>query len=75
MPNLLAKNTVNTCHFQGTRETEADSQLIKVSEEIISEALIENSKEAVEVVSEEAGNMVCMVALENLDGLLSKCGS
>ena len=28
VPNFLAKNTVNTCHFQGTQETEANCLLI-----------------------------------------------
>ena len=48
------------CHFQGTRQTEAECLLIKVSEGIISEEIvpetnIDNSKAVVEVVSEEEG--------------------
>jgi len=38
--------------------------------EIIPETIIDNSKGAAKVVSEEEGNMVSMVALDNLDGLL-----
>ena len=73
--NFLAKNPINTCHFQGTRETEAELLLIKISEGIISEEIIpetniDNFEGAVEVVSEEDGDMVSMVALDNLDGLL-----
>ena len=29
---FLTKNPINTCHFQGTRETEAERLLIKISE-------------------------------------------
>ena len=65
------------CHFQGTRETEAERLLIKISEGIISEKIvpetnIDNFEGAAEVVSEEEGDMVSMVALDNLDGLLFK---
>ena len=34
---FLAKNPINTCHFQETQETEADCLLAKISEGIISE--------------------------------------
>ena len=58
---LLAKNPVNTYHFQGTQETEAERLLIKVSDKIISEeiipkTIINNSKEAAKMVSEEEGD-------------------
>ena len=74
---FLAKKPINTCHFQGMRETEAERLLIKISEdiiseEIISETIIDNSEGAAEVVSEEEGDMISMVALDNLDGLLFK---
>ena len=39
------------------------------------EKIIDNSKGAVKVVSEEEGDMVSMVALDNLDGLLFKGSS
>ena len=73
---FLAKKLINTCHFQGARETEAERPWIKVSEgiiseEIVPETIIDNSKEAAEVVS-VVGDMVCMVALDNLDGFLFK---
>ena len=38
----------------------------------MSEAIVDNSNEATEVVSKEEGEMVSMVALENIYGLLSK---
>ena len=77
---FLAKNSINTCHFQGTRETEAEHLLIKISEGIISEEIIpetniDNFEGAAEMVSEEEGDMVSMVALDNLDGLLFKGSS
>ena len=40
--------------------------------ETIPENIIDNSKGAAKVVSEEEGDMVSMVALDNLDGLLLK---
>jgi len=74
---FLAKNPINKCHFQGMRETEAKHLLIKISEgiiseEIVPETIIDNSEGAAEVVSEEEGDMISMVALDNLDGLLFK---
>ena len=42
-----------TCYFLGKRETEADSHLIKASEWIFTEAMVDNKNEAAEVVSEE----------------------
>ena len=47
---LLTKNPVNTCHFQGTRETEAERLLIKISEGIISEEIV--PKTIVDIPSE-----------------------
>ena len=74
---FLAKNPINKCHFQGTRETEAKRLIIKISEgiiseEIVPETIIDNSEGASEVVSEEEGDMISMVALDNLDDLLFK---
>ena len=43
--------------------------------ETIPEKIIDNSKGAAKVVSEEEGDMVSMVALDNLDGLLFKGSS
>ena len=43
--------------------------------ETIPENIIDNSKGAAKVVSEEEGDMVPMVALDNRDGLLFKVGS
>ena len=61
----------------GYAENRADPLLIKISEGIFSEGTMEetridNSEGATEVVSEEEGDMVSMVALDNLDGLLFK---
>ena len=74
---FLAIHPINTCQFQGTRETEAEPLIIKISEGIFSEGTIQetsidNSEGAAEVVSEEEGDMVYMVTLDNLDGLLFK---
>ena len=54
------KKTINPRQFQGTRETEAESLLIKISEGTMLETSIDNSEGAAEVVSEEEGNMVSM---------------
>ena len=42
---------------------------------MIPDTIIDNSKGAAKVVSEEAGDMVSMVALDNLDGVLFKGSS
>ena len=53
------------------RETEAKlSANTYFLVETIPETIIDNSKEATEVVSEEKGDMVSMVAVDNIDGLL-----
>ena len=77
---FLAKNPINACQIQGTRETEAEPRLIKISEGIFSEGTmqetrIDNSEGATEVVSEEVGDMVSMVELDNPNGLLSQGSS
>ena len=66
----MQKIQVNTCHFQGKRETEAICLLIYFLVETIPENIIDNSKGAAKGVSEEEGDMVSMVTLDNLDGLL-----
>ena len=75
MPNFFAKIQVNTCHLQGKRETEAICLLIYFLVETILENIIDNSKGAAKVISEEESNMVSMVALDNLYGLLFKGSS
>ena len=45
-------NPDNTCYYQGTRETLADTTLIKIWEGIMRETLGTDTKEAAEVVSE-----------------------
>ena len=46
-----------------------------ISEEIQQETSIDNSEGAAEVVSDEEGDMVSLVELDNLNGLLSKGSS
>ena len=48
---------------------------MSISEETIQETSFDNSEGAAEVVSKEEGDMVSMVALDDLDGLLLKGSS
>ena len=65
---FLCDNLENLCHFQGTRETEADSTLVQTSERIMMEAMGPNSREATaEVVSEDEDLMAPIEALDNLE--------
>ena len=48
---FLDGNPDDTCYYQGTRETLADTTLIKIGEGIFWEALVTNTKEAVEIAS------------------------
>ena len=50
---FLDGNPDDTCYYQGTRETLADTTLIKIGEGIFREALVTNTKEAVEIASED----------------------
>ena len=50
---FLDGNPDNTCYYQGTRETQADTTLIKIGEGIMKETLVMDTKEAAEVVSED----------------------
>ena len=63
---FLCDNLENNCYFQGTRETEADSLLTRVSEGIFTrEATVPITQEAAkEVVSEDEEDFE---ALDNLD--------
>ena len=63
------------CHFQGKRSTEAICLQIYLLVETILENIIDNSKGAAKVVSEEKSDMISMVALDNLYGLLFKGSS
>ena len=47
--NSLSDNLENTCYFQGTRETEADFLLTRVSEGIFKEAPDPYTREAAKV--------------------------
>ena len=55
-----------------TRETEADSHLIKVSEGILTEAMVRYTKAAAKVVSEDKETMASMATLDNQDEVFSK---
>ena len=50
---FLDGNPDDTCYYQGTRETLADTTLIKIGEGILKETLGTDTKEAAEVVSED----------------------
>ena len=50
---LLDGNPEDTCYYQDTRETMADTTLIKIGEGVMRETLGTDSKEAAEVVSED----------------------
>ena len=50
---FLDGNPDDTCYYQGTRETQADTTLIKIGEGIMKETLDMDTKEAAEVVSED----------------------
>ena len=73
---FLCDNLENTCYFQGTRETEADSILAQTSEGIMRAAIIPNTREATEeVVSEDEDLMIPLEALDNRKESLSKGSS
>jgi len=74
---FLAKNPINACQIQGTRETEGEPLLIKIIEEIFTEGtmeetILDNFEGSTEGVSEEEGDIVSMVELDYLNGLLSE---
>ena len=50
---FLDDNPDDTCYYQGTRETQADTTLIKIGEGIMKETLDTDTKEAAAVVSED----------------------
>ena len=50
---FLDDNPDDTCYYQGTRETLADTTLIKIRETILKETLSTDTREAAEVVSED----------------------
>ena len=50
---FLDGNPEDTCYYQGTRETLADTNLINIGEGIFKEALVTSTKEAAEVASED----------------------
>ena len=49
---FLDGNPDDTCYYQGTRETLADTTLIKIGEGILKETLGTDTRETAEVVSE-----------------------
>ena len=50
---FLDGNPDDTCYYQGTREKQADTTLIKIGEGIMKETLDMDTREAAEVVSED----------------------
>ena len=50
---FLDGNPDDTCYYQGTRETLADTTLIKIGEGIMKETLGTDTKEAAAVVSDD----------------------
>ena len=76
MPNSSLKSQLIRVSFR-EREKQADPLINNLSEwffskQTIQESSIDSLEEAEEVVSGEEGDMVSMVALDNLDGLLFK---
>jgi len=61
----------DNCYYQGTRETMADTTLIKIREGIIREELVTSTKEAVDVASEDEltdtsdGALTCRTVLSS----------
>ena len=73
---FLCDNLENTCYFQGTRESEADSILAQTSEGIMRAAIIPNTREATEeVVSEDEDHIAPFEALDDLEVSFSKGSS
>ena len=71
----LGVNLGNICYLQGTSETQADSLLTKVSEEIFEETMSRNTRDTTEVVSEDEGAMVSMEDIVYQEGSFSKGSS
>ena len=73
---FLGDNLENKCYFQGTRETEADSLLIRVSEGILGAAIDPKAREATEeVVSEDEDFIAPFEALDDPEVSFSKGSS
>ena len=69
---FLDGNPDDTCYYQGTRETLADTTLIKIRETILKETLSTDTREAAEVVSEDEDTEVSEEASTCRIGLFSK---
>ena len=69
---FLDDNPDDTCYYQGTRETLADTTLIKIRETILKETLSTDTREAAEVVSEDEDTEVSEEASTCRIGLFSK---
>ena len=68
---FLDGNPEDICYYQGTRETMADTTLIKIGEGIMREELVTSTKEAAEVASEDEltdtsdGALTCRTVLSS----------
>jgi len=69
---FLDDNPDDTCYYQGTRETLADTTLIKIRETILKETLSTDTREAAKVVSEDEDTEVSEEASTCRNGLFSK---
>ena len=69
---FLDDNPDDTCYYQGTRETLADTTLIKIRETILKETLSTDTREAAEVVSEDKDTEVSKEASTCRTVLFSK---
>ena len=69
---FLDDNPDDTCYYQGTRETLADTTLIKIRETILKETLSTDTREAAEVVSEDEDTEISEEASTCRNGLFSK---
>ena len=75
MPNFFAQNTSEYVSFSRKARNSGKLSANIFLVETIPENIIDNSKGAAKGVSEEEGDMVSMVALDNLDGLFFKGSS
>ena len=69
---FLDGNPDDTCYYQGTRETLADTTLIKIRDTILKETLSTDTREAAEVVSEDEDTEVSKEASTCRTVLFSK---
>ena len=68
----IGANPGNICYFQGTRETQAETLLINVSEGIMREAITRATKDPTEVVAEDEGDTATIEDIVCQEGSFSR---